>query len=404
MSEIFLARQPIYSPELTVHAYELLYRGGNVDHAQIVNGEDATSQVLVNALIEIGLPELVGDRYAFINCTEDYLLKGLPNPIASNQVVLEVLEDVLPGEELLDSLRKLKEAGYLIALDDFIYHEDKRELVKLADMVKLDIMSLEADKLEQQVEQLREFDILLLAEKVETQDDFERCKKLNFDFFQGYFFCKPRTIQGSRTPSSKLAILQLMSKLQDPELGFHELEKLVSNDVSLSYRLLRYINSAMFNLSHQVESIHRAVTLLGLSPIKSWVTIMALSSIDDKPHELMLTALIRANMCQHLAECLQQNQVNKESAFTIGLFSTLDALMDQPLEKLLATIPLGTDIKNALLTHHGPLGEILATALSYERGNWNEAKRLASDPHTLRAAYIGALRAAKEMGSLLEAA
>jgi EAL and modified HD-GYP domain-containing signal transduction protein len=404
MSDIFLARQPIYTPELTVHGYELLYRGGNVDYAQILDGEDATSQVLVNALIEIGLPDLVGNHYAFINCTEDYLLQGLPNPIASDQVVLEILEDVLPGPELLQALGKLKAAGYYIALDDFVFHNDKRELVQLADMVKLDVMNLSAQELEQQIEQLRPFKVKLLAEKVETQDDFEHCKKLGFDFFQGFFFCRPRTIQGARTPSSKLAILQLMSKLQDPELGFHELEKLVSNDVSLSYRMLRYINSAMFNLSQEVESIHRAITLLGLSPIKSWVTIMAMSSIDDKPHELMITALIRAHMCQHLAKNLTQASMNEDSAFTVGLFSTLDALMDQPMEKLLTSIPIGTDIKGALLSHSGPMGELLAATLSYEKGNWKAAKGLTSDADILRQAYMDALRAAKEMGSLLEAA
>lgn len=404
MSDIFLARQPIYTRELGVHAYELLYRDGNVNEARIVNGEDATSQVLVNALIEIGLPDLVGDRYAFINCTEDYLLQGLPNPIASNQIVLEILEDVLPGAQLLDALRKLREAGYYITLDDFVYDDSKRELVELADMVKLDLMSMDREQLLQQVNLLKPFGVKLLAEKVETQEEFEQCMAMGFDYFQGYFFCKPRTIQASRTPSSKLAILQLLSKLQDPELSFEELEKLVANDVSLSYRLLRYINSAMFGLPHEVDSIHRAITLLGLSPIKSWVSIMAMSSIDDKPIELMNTALVRAHMCQQLAEDIKHPQVTKERAFTVGLFSTLDALMDKPLDNILSSLPLGAEVKTALLSHSGLLGEILTTTLSYERGKWDSAGQLIHDANTLRNAYVSALRSAKEMGDALAAA
>lgn len=404
MSDIYIARQPIYTQDLEVHAYELLYRDGNVTQARVVNGEDATAQVLVNALIEIGLPELVGNRYAFINCTEDYLLQGLPNPIASKQVALEVLEDVLPGPQLIHALVKLKEAGYLIALDDFIYDEGKRALVQMADMVKLDLMAFTEGQLEQQVALLKPFGVKLLAEKVETQEEFERCKAMGFDYFQGYFFCKPRTIQGSRMPSSKLAILQLLAKLQDPELSFSELEKLVANDVSLSYRMLRYINSAMFGLSHEVDSIHRAITLLGISPIKSWVTIMAMSSIDDKPLELMTTALVRAHMCEQLAQQASSENIGKEKAFTVGLFSTLDALMDKPMDKVLEALPLGHDVKDALLDGSGRLGKLLSSALTYERGQWENAEQLIENANLLSNAYVNALRSAREMEKVLVAA
>jgi EAL and modified HD-GYP domain-containing signal transduction protein len=401
MSDIFIARQPIYTRELDIHAYELLYRSGNTQQAGVVDGEDATAQVLINALIEIGLPQLVGTQRAFINCTEHYLLQGLPAPIASDQVVLEVLEDVMPGEALLAALKKLRDAGYFIALDDFVYDESKRELVALSDMIKVDVLTLSDAELEQQVDALRPFDVKLLAEKVETQAEFEHCKALGFHYFQGYFLSRPHIVKGSGTPSSKLAILRLLAEMQDPELDMQQLEQHIAQDVSLSYRILRYINSAMLNLPKSVDSIFRAITLLGLTPIKSWVTIIAMSSIDDKPYGLMTQSLVRAKMCEGLAPAMQ---LPADRAFTVGLFSTLDALMDQHMEELLAQLPLSVEMKAALLRHEGPLGELLQRVLSYERGDWDPLVATEHDSTTLREAYLDAIKWASDISTLLLAA
>ncbi|VAW97988.1 Predicted signal transduction protein, partial [hydrothermal vent metagenome] len=191
MSDFFIARQPIYDRKLYVYAYELLYRSSENNYADVVDGDDATSQVLINALMEVGLPELVGQSLAFINLTERYIVEGLPPSLAEDNLVLEVLEDIEPTEAVISGLKKLKAAGHVIVLDDFICDDSKRALVELADIIKFDLFTLPGGTLTEQVKKLRPTGVRLLAEKVETPEEYEYCKALGFDYFQGYFFCKP---------------------------------------------------------------------------------------------------------------------------------------------------------------------------------------------------------------------
>ncbi len=398
MSDIFIARQPIYDRKLYVYAYELLYRGSEDNHANVVDGDDATSQVLVNALMEIGLPELVEQALAFINLTERYIVDGLPSSIAQDNVVLEVLEDVEPSNEVIDGLKKLKADGHIIALDDFICDDSKLPLVELADIIKIDLLAVPGAELAEQVKKLRPMNVRLLAEKVETPEEFEYCKALGFDYFQGYFFCKPNIVKGARTPTSRMAIMQLMAKLQDPDLGLSELQAMVAQDVSLSYRILRYINSAHFSIGRKIESIQQAISLLGLNTIKTWVAILAMSSIDDKPYELILTALIRAHMCEKLSA---GTSISADNAFTVGLFSTLDAFVDKPLEEILDALPLADSLHHALLDKTGELGQMLSLVLSYERGQWNDLSAAQYDSDTLRKAYLASIRWAGEISDSL---
>lgn len=390
MSNIFIARQPIYDRKLNVYAYELLYRASDEsNHANVTDGDDATSQVLVNALMEIGLPDLVGQSLAFINLTQQHILNGLPSTLVSENVVLEVLEDVVADDALINALRNFKTEGYTIALDDFVLSDSNQAMVEMAEIIKVDVMELQGDRLAEQVKMLRPMGVKLLAEKVETPEEFEYCKALGFDYFQGYFFCKPNIVKGAHTPTSRMAIMQLLTKVQDPDLDIDELQTLISRDVSLSYRILRYINSAHFSLGKKIESMQQAINLLGLNTIKTWVTILAMSSVDDKPYELILTALIRARMCETLASRLS---VYPEHAFTVGLFSALDAFIDKPLDEILATLPLADELHAALLEHKGELGELLELVLNYERGHWQNISSLQFDVDTLRTDYLAALR------------
>jgi c-di-GMP-related signal transduction protein len=389
VSDFFIARQPIYDRNLYVYAYELLYRSGETEQANVIDGDDATSQVLVNALMEIGLPELVDKSLAFINLTEHYIVDGLPTSLAQDNLVLEVLEDIEPSDAVLDGLKRLKNEGHIIALDDFIYNDSKQALVELADIIKIDLLSMQDNELVAQVKRLRPMSVRLLAEKVETPEEYEYCKALGFDYFQGYFFCKPKIVKGARTPSSRMAIIQLLSKLQDPELDFTELQALIAHDVSLSYRILRYINSAHFSIGRKVESMQQAISLIGLNTIKTWVAVLAMSSIDDKPYELILTALIRGRMCETLSE---QMSISAEHAFTVGLFSALDAFIDKPLEEILDDLPLSESLHKALLEKSGELGEMLAMVLHYERGQWDKVGHTIFDSNTLRDAYLQSIR------------
>jgi EAL and modified HD-GYP domain-containing signal transduction protein len=399
VSDIFIARQPIYDRRLTVYAYELLHRAGSDhNHADVTDGDGATSQVLINALMEIGLPELVGQARAFVNLTRQHILNGLPPSLAQDNVVLEVLEDIAPDQELISALTNLKAAGYTIALDDFIYHKSKHSLVELADIIKIDVLDLQGSTLAKQVNELRPMGVKLLAEKVETPEEFDHCKSLGFDYFQGYFFCKPNIVKGKHTQTSRIAIMQLLTKLQDPNLDFDELQTLVAQDISLSYRILRYINSAHLSLGKKIESMRHAIILLGLNTIKTWVNILAMSSIDDKPYELILTALIRARMCENLAA---STSLSAQNAFTVGLFSTLEAFIDKPLEEILATLPLADELHNALLHNSGELGQLLSLVLNYERGQWDDFSGTQFDSTTLCTAYLDAIHWASELNNSL---
>src|SRR5262244_1494198 len=256
--EVFVGRQPIYTPQLDVFAYELLFRRGEMQHADVTDGNQATAHVLVNTFLELGLDTLVGSKRAFVNLTRDFLLQDYSLVFPADRVALEVLEDVAVDTDLLEALRNLSAQGYTIALDDFFYQEHLRPLVELADIIKIDVLASGRTTVAEQVELLRQYDVQLLAEKVETQDDFTYYNTLGFEYFQGYFFCRPDVVKGQRLPTNRLIILELLAKLQNPGTTFRELEALISRDVSLSYKVLRAANAAMFTRARKVESIQQA--------------------------------------------------------------------------------------------------------------------------------------------------
>ncbi|MEW6354402.1 MAG: HDOD domain-containing protein [Pseudomonadota bacterium] len=386
---VFVGRQPIYDRALNVYAYELLFRAGGGNRAVFQDADQATSQVILNTFMEIGLDNIVGEKMAFINLTRGFVLGNYFLPLPQGRIGLEILEDIDVDADVVAAVRALSEQGYLIALDDFVYHEKLRPLVDLADIVKIDVLALGRDALRAHMDILRKHPVRILAEKVETQEDFEFCKELGCDYFQGYFFCQPKVFKGQRIPTNRLATLRLLSKLQDPDTDLQELETLISQDVSMTYKLLRCINSAFYSLPRKIESLRQALVILGNEWLKTWASLILLSSIDDKPHELLQTALVRAKMCELLGAALSRE--NKESFFTVGLFSVLDALMDQPMQNVLQSLPLSEDISQALLHYHGALGEVLRCVLMYERGDWDELDCPGLQREKIAQAYLDAL-------------
>lgn len=369
MNDIYIGRQPIYDRDLGVYAYELLFRDDTRNQARVVDGDHATSNVIVNTFMEIGLDNIVGEHLAFINLTRSFFTDEHVVSLPRERVVLELLEDIVVDEVLIEGVKRLSEQGYLIALDDFIYHESLRPLLELADIVKIDVMALDRTQIGEHVRRLRHYPVRLLAEKVETQQEFDYCHEQGFDYFQGYFFAQPKIIRGRRLPNNRLAILRLLNRLQDPSVSTRELEDLIVQDVAFSYRILKYVNSAAFGLRRQVESVHQAVVYAGLQTIRSWASLLAMSRLDDKPMELVVTAMVRGKMAELLARSLNQSQ--PESFFTVGLFSALDALMDKSMEDILTQLPLAAHIADALLAHEGLHGEVLRCVLCYERGEQN---------------------------------
>ena len=372
MPDAFVARQPIFNPKLEVVGYELLFRGeGYVnDVAMIANPESATATVVLNALTELDLGRLVGTRTAWVNISREFVTGGLAHALPSDLVGLEIPETEQFDDEMLAALGELKQQGYKLALDDFRYREGSEALLELFDVVKLNINELGREQLKQLVERLKPYDGKLVAEKLSTQADHEFCVDAGCDLFQGYFFCRPAVACTRGIAANRLALLQVAAALNDPDVQLEQVEQLIVHDVALSFRLLRYVNSAFFGLRGDVRSIGQALALLGLENVKRWATLSVLASIDDKPTELTVTALIRARFCELAGEPL--GIASPAELFTLGLFSVLDAMMDTPMVDVIASLPLATEMREALISRKGKRGLLLECVTGLETGEVND--------------------------------
>ena len=388
LEDIFIGRQPIFNRKKQVYAYELLFRANSeTNQAVILEPDAATAQVMLNLFGELGLKNVVGDNKAFINFTEGMLLSENRPFFSKNQVVIEVLEDVKVTPALIESLKKLRKLGYRIALDDYIFNPELAVLEQYADLIKVEILDVPPDKLALHAARLKSQGIRLLAEKVETQQQYDFCHQIGFDFFQGYFFAKPVIIQGRSLPPSKLAMIQLMAQVYDPNIDMKELATTISQDVSLSQKLLKFASSQ--GLKHQVSSIQDVVMYFGLSRLQSWTSLMMLTKTNDKPPELYRTALIRAKFCELIGSHI--NDFSKDSYFTVGLFSCLDAVMDLSLDALLKELNFEESIKQALLAEDGSLGVALACVKAIEQGQTDFKLPKNLTPSELSTLYLKAM-------------
>ena len=388
-SSVFVGRQQIYDRDLNTIAYELLFRTSDVNRAAIVDGDVATSQLLINAVVEIGLENLVFGKPAFVNFTRNFLIGACEIPFDPDQLVIEVLEGIEPNREVIDALTKLREAGFTIALDDYVDSDNRQELLELADIIKIELPGYDHAKLAQEVRRLKKFPLKLLTEKVETTEEFERCKALGIDYFQGYFLSRPQVVQGKTIANNQIAILRLLVKLRDPVVAFDEVVDLIKQDVALSIKLLRYVNSLAHGVRRQIDSVRQAAIRLGMQKICQLVTLIAMNGISDKPKPLLETALVRARMCEILGTALRPESA--ETCFTVGLFSNLDAFLDQPLVEILKELPISPEIREALLSYGGPIGRLLNSVMAFERGDWEAVRKLGLDDATIQTAYLNAV-------------
>ena len=390
--DVFVGRQPIFNKDLGVYAYELLFRSGDQsNHVVILGGDSATAQVVLNAFMEIGLTNLVGEHKAFLNFTEGFLLRENIPLFPRAQLVIEVLETVKPTPAVVKAVEHLRGLGYTIALDDFFYTDDYKPLVALADIIKIDIIDVGAKNLANHIRSIRATNerVRLLAEKVETREQFEYCKSLGMDYFQGYFFAKPQIIKGQRLPSNKMAILNLLASVYDPSVDMGELAAIVGRDVGLSHKLLSFLKTYPGNQDIQINSIKDAVLRFGLQKLQSWVSVLVLSGMDDKPHELFNTALIRARFMELLAEKGKCSM--RDTFFMVGLFSCLDALMDTAMVDALGAITISDEAKVALTLNEGVMGQALTCALAIERGDTAKTVFLDINSGDISALYMQAM-------------
>ncbi|MGY6276976.1 EAL and HDOD domain-containing protein [Methylomonas sp. MgM2] len=389
MTDFLIGRQQILDSKLNTFAYEILFRGNQFDLSAKDDATSATNQVITDTILEIGLNELVGPHLAFINFTAQNILEKTPLQLPKDRIVIEVLEDVVVDLRIINNLRELSAQGYTIALDDFALTPQWLPLLEFSDIVKLDVLANSLDETRQIIEKLKPYKLTLLAEKVETHQEFELLKQWGCELFQGFFFSKPKLVEGKRVSVNQAAAIQLLAIINNDDVGFQDIAKAVSKDVGLSYKLLYYINSASFALPNKIESIQHALAFLGLKEIRRWVNILTLSSMCSQAPAVLQSMLVRAKMCELLAQEIKQD---KELYFLIGLFSGLDAILNKPLDQALQPLPLSPDITASILRKTGLAGEALQYALDYERWDVNKPTFCNIEPQRIAAIYLESIQ------------
>ncbi len=374
----FIARQPIFSAKLQVVGYELLFRGrGYAAAAQFDDAEVATATVVLNTLTELDMDRIVAGKMAWINVSREFVLDDLIQAVPPTVAGLEIPETERFDGEMVEALRELKRAGYRLALDDFRYRDGSDDVLDLFDVVKLSMPELGRQGMRELAARLRSFPGQVLADKLGTRPEHEVCIAAGCDLFQGYFFCRPAVVGSRGIAANRLALLQVVAKLNDPAVELADIEDLVVRDVALSFRLLRYVNSAFFGLRGDVRSIGQALALLGVENVRRWATLSTLASIDNKPTELTLTALIRARFCELAGG--RVGIATPGEMFTLGLFSVIDGMMDAPMHDVVASLPLADDIREALVQRRGRMGQLLDCVVSLESGEHHPVQ--ATVPH-----------------------
>jgi len=405
--EAFVARQPILDRQEKIAAYELLFRSGEGNHfvqsSEDPAGEQATTKVITNSFLVIGMETLTSGKQAYINFSGDLLKKKIPHILPRELVGVEILDDQGLDDEVIAACKELHEAGYILALDDFDLNSHSRCLLPYVDLVKIDFYRHSYAEIRQILQSLRDYRLQFTAEKVETREAFEWALANDFDYFQGYYFSKPVVISGRDIPSDKLTLLMLLKEVNKPDdqISFDQIEEIVKRDVSLSFNLLRYINSAAFGLRRKMESIKHALVFLGANGLKKWINLFALRGLsEDKPDVLSLMAIIRARFCEMMATPMGIPDQSFD-LFLLGLLSLIDAFVDRPKSSILAELPVDQELRAALLENTGPMADLLALVAAYEKGEWAAASQLAAklgiDEDMIPGLYFEALKWANEI-------
>ena len=393
----YAARQPILNRNKELFGYELLFRDSLENVFPSINEDEATSRLIEGSQLSLGLEEMTGDKPAFINFTLETLVKGYAKTLATNEVVVEILETVQPGKRLLAAVKELKELGYTIALDDYKHAPVWRHFYPYVDIIKIDWLDTSLDEIKEIIQQTKDFpSIKFLAEKVETYEQFEQAMELGFEYFQGFFFAKPEVVQSKALAPSEMALAELLYETSNPEMDLKKVTQVFERDVNLSYKLLRYTNSAAFKRRAEISTIKQALVVLGIEELKRFLSVLFTAQVSsDKPPELMRLSLTRAKFAELLAEQAQQYQETSK-AFLTGMLSLIDGILDQKMETILEKLPLSQEIKEAILKSEGRLADYLSLVEAYEQAKWQEANeikaRLNLDSDKIPTAYHDALQ------------
>jgi len=404
--EIFVARQPIFDRRSEVFGYELLFRSSLQNQfAPGTDPETASLSVIAHSFFDLGIDTLIGTGRAFINFARSTLLNEYAYILPRERLVVEVLEDVDPDDDVIAACERLKQSGYLIALDDFNARTSSAgALLDLADIIKIDFATINRYQRAAYARRLIKPGVELLAEKVETRDDFDQAMSFGYSYVQGYFFARPEIRVGKSTPGLKATRMEIMRALSsdDPDLEF--IEDQFKRDPSLSYKLLRYVNSAVFALRSPVNTVGRALTYLGQAGVRAFGTVMILADLGtNRPFELVVTSAVRGRFCELIGAEMGFPDRGQD-LFLVGLFSLLDALTGQPLAEALAELPLSAMARAALLGEDNAYRRVLMLAEAYERGRWTHAGEIIAQLGLTASAvpsyYLDAVAWGNEIGAI----
>lgn len=373
----YVARQPIFDRDEKVFGYELLFRNG-LENAFSGNQDEASRATLDRSLL-IGLDVLCDGRRAFVNCTRDTLIKGLAMLLPSSMTVVEVLESVPADPDVVAACRSLKEAGYMIALDDYVANDRREPLVEIADIIKVEMLLTTEPERAELLKRFGPWRCRMLAEKIETQAEFKRARDQGFVYFQGYFFRRPEMMKTQDMPANQMNYLRMLQEVSRPDLDLDGLEKIVKSEASVCYRLLRYLNSAAFGFQSEIHSVKHALSLLGERDIRRWVRLVAaVGAGEGKPSDLLLSALVRGRFGELLAPRVRHGE---SDLFLLGLLSVIDAMMEMPMAEVLEKISLDQATKATLLGQPSELRPVFQLMLAHESGEWAAAAELSASLH-----------------------
>jgi len=367
---VHIARQPIFDKDMNVFAYELLYRSGEGINEPSKDGDHKTSEVVFNTLVTMGLDTMLSGSKAFINFTKETINSKLPEMFSNKILVVELLEDIVPDETFLDHCQTLKNGGYLLALDDFDATYVYEEVIKMVDIIKVDFMMTTREERRILVEKHKNSHVKFLAEKVESKEEFDEAKGMGYDYFQGFFFSKPILVSGNDFKTFNNTYAVILSELNKMEPSYDVLEEIIKRDFSITFKLLKLVNSAAFYSRNRITSIKHALTMLGFKELRKWFSLMMVRDAgEDQPNELIRMSLIRAR----LAESLLKSTVHKKRAsegFLLGLFSMIDVILDRKMVEVIDDLPLEPDIIAALYNEESTFLGILKMIQLYEHGEW----------------------------------
>ena len=390
--DVLVTRQPIFSPQLAVFAYELSFgiAGREVGQRTVVE----SPRVLAESLLAIGLEAITGGRRAFVRFSAEMLIGGFAALLPADQTVVHLPGDL--DDAAVAACEELREAGYLLACDATGEVMDELRVVEsLVDLVAVDFSRVAGPQRAMLAERFAPTRVKLVAERADTLEDFEEANRLGYGYFQGAFISQPATVSGRQLPAWRRSYLLALKALQRNEIDYDELEEIIKQDVSLSYKVLRYVNSSAFGLTRQIESIRQALVLLGQQEVKKLVSMIALSGMgNDKPEELLVTSAVRASFCEDVGMSAGL-AVPPLDLFMTGMFSMIDAILDRPLPQALEGIPISDEARAAILDGEGQLGDVLRAVVAYEAGDWTgvaaAGERLGVADGEVFRCYLGAL-------------